>query len=52
MTTLSNKGRGLLPFIRMKLAQRALEKDRARRERLIGKPYAKRRAAALKGLGK
>jgi hypothetical protein len=37
---------------RQKLALRRLEADRAMRLRMIGAPYAKRRAAALKGVGR
>jgi hypothetical protein len=42
----------MIRIIRKYIAQRKLEADVRQRRALIGNPYAKRRAAALRGLGR
>lgn len=42
----------MIKSLKRYLALRRLEADRAMRLRMIGAPYAKRRAAALKGVGR
>jgi hypothetical protein len=42
----------MIRILRKYLAQRRLQRDRDMRSQFIGRHYAKRRAAALRGLGR